>query len=125
MSTAPQPAIIYTMVRLAEWQAAEKLGHYEGSADDKADGFLHFSAADQLRESARRHRAGEADLVLVAADTARLGPALKWELAPARGVSFPHLYGPLNLAHVLWVRPLPLGADGGHVFPDIIPPDAA
>ena len=48
----------------------------------------------------------------------RLGPALKWE--PARGGAlFPHLYGPLAIANVLWVRPLPLDGAGRHVFPDL------
>ena len=47
-----------------------------------------------------------------------LGPALKWE--PSRGGAlFPHLYGALPLDAVLWVKPLPLGADGRHVFPEV------
>ena len=47
-----------------------------------------------------------------------LGPALKWE--PARdGSLFPHLYGDLTLAAVRWAKPLPLGADGRHLFPDL------
>ena len=75
--------MIYTMVRAADWRQAEALGEYRGSADDRRDGFLHFSAAAQLRASAAKHRAGEADLLLVAVAAAALGAALRWE--PAQG----------------------------------------
>ncbi len=115
--------VIYTMVRTADWREAERLGAYHGSADDRRDGFLHFSAAAQLRASAAKHRAGEADLLLVAADAAALGAALRWE--PAAGGKrpglFPHLYGALPLAAVRSVTPLPLGPDGLHRFPPDIP----
>ena len=114
---------IYTMVRAADWHAAEAAGAYHGSADDRRDGFLHFSTAAQLRASAAKHRAGEADLVLVEVEAAALGPALRWE--PAAGGKrpglFPHLYGPLPLSAVRSAAPLPLGADGLHVFPPGIP----
>jgi uncharacterized protein (DUF952 family) len=36
-------------------------------------------------------------------------------------VLFPHLYGPLDPAAVLWVAPLPVDAGGRHVFPDLTP----
>ena len=116
-------ATIYTLVRASDWRAAEAAGEYRGSADDRRDGFLHFSAAAQVRESAAKHRAGEADLLLVAVEAAALGVALRWE--PAAGGQrpglFPHLYGPLPLAAVRSAVAVPLGADGRHVFPDGIP----
>lgn len=114
---------IYTMVREADWRAAEAAGAYAGSADDRRDGFLHFSTAAQLRASAAKHRKGVADLWLVEADAARLGDALVWE--PAAGGQrpglFPHLYGTLPLGAVLSVTRLPLAADGTHGFPASIP----
>jgi uncharacterized protein (DUF952 family) len=58
--------------------------------------------------------------VLVAVAAAALGPALKWE--PSRGGAlFPHLYGVLTLDAVLWAKPLPLGDDGRHMFPELKP----
>ena len=115
--------VIYTMVRAADWREAERLRAYHGSADDRRDGFLHFSAAAQLRASAAKHRAGETELLLVTADAAALGAALRWE--PAAGGKrpglFPHLYGALPLAAVRSVTPLPLGRDGLHRFPAEIP----
>jgi uncharacterized protein (DUF952 family) len=115
--------LIYTLVRAADWRAAEAAGAYAGSADDARDGFLHFSTAAQLRASAARHRAGVPDLVMVEADAAALGAALRWE--PAAGGSrpglFPHLHAPLPISAVTRVVALPLGADGRHVFPEGIP----
>jgi uncharacterized protein (DUF952 family) len=115
--------VIYTMMRAADWQVAQQEGAYRGSAEDRRDGFLHFSTAAQLRASAAKHRAGQPDLWLLAADAAALGNALKWE--PAAGGSrpglFPHLYGPLPLAGLRAAVPLPLGPDGQHVFPPEIP----
>jgi len=115
--------LIYTLVRAADWRAAEQVGAYHGSADDRRDGFLHFSTAAQLRASAAKHRAGIVDLLMVEVSAAALGEALKWE--PASGGSrpglFPHLYGVLPLAAVQQVVPLPLGADGLHQFPPGIP----
>ena len=113
-------SFIYTLVRAADWRAAEAAGAYAGSADDARDGFLHFSTAAQVRASAAKHRAGVPDLVLVEADAAALGGALKWEAASGgkRPGLFPHLYAPLPLSAVVRAVALPLGADGLHVFPE-------
>ena len=112
--------VIYKICRADEWRHAEEAGAFEGSAIDRKDRFIHFSTRDQVAETAARHFAGASDLVLVAATAAALGPALKWE--PSRGGAlFPHLYGVLTPDAVLWVKPLPLGSDGRHVFPELQP----
>jgi uncharacterized protein (DUF952 family) len=109
---------IFHMCRAEEWRAAEAGGAYAGSSQDKADGFIHFSTAAQLPASAAKHRAGQRDLVLLAVDPASLGAALRWE--PSRGGAlFPHLYGALPREAVRRVSPLPLGADGRHIFPPL------
>lgn len=98
------------------WEAAKLAGTYGGTDDDRRDGFIHFSTAEQVAESARRHRAGQVGLVLIAVESDRLGDRLRWE--PSRGGQlFPHLYGALDPAEAASVRPLPLGPDGMHVFP--------
>jgi uncharacterized protein (DUF952 family) len=87
------------------------VGAFAGSAVDLADGYIHFSAAGQARETARRHFAGQADLVVLAVDAASLGADLRWE--PSRGGDlFPHLYGALSSGQVIDARPAPLDADG-------------
>lgn len=111
---------IYHICRAEEWQAAQAAGEHAGSSQDTgldaAGGFIHFSTAAQVRLSAAKHRSGQDGLVLVAADPALLGPALKWE--PSRGGRlFPHLYGPLPLSAVKYATELPLDAAGAHVFP--------
>ena len=112
--------IIYKIAPAALWREAEAAGHFVGAPVDHADGFIHFSAADQLRETASRYFRGSEDLLLIGVDAERLGAALKWE--PSRGGAlFPHLYGPLPLDAVVSVVPLPLEADGSHSFPDDIP----
>lgn len=108
--------VIYKILRAPEWAALEQSGETLGAPVDIADGFVHFSTADQVRETAARHFAGEDDLILAAFDADLLGAALKWEVSRG-GAKFPHLYAPLRRADVLWHRPLPL-VDGAHVFPE-------
>lgn len=112
MGAAP----IYHICKREEWRAAQDAGCYRGSSQDRADGFIHFSTAAQVAESAARHRAGQSGLVLLAVDPEALGAALKWEPS-RRGALFPHLYGALPLAALCGVWDLPLGRDGRHVFP--------
>lgn len=109
---------IYKICDAAAWRAAEREGQFAGASVDRADGYIHFSAADQVAETAAKHFAGQHDLVLVAVDASALRTALKWE--PSRGGAlFPHLYGTLPLSAVRWTKPLLLGPDGRHVFPKL------
>jgi|SRR5579872_6287752 len=102
---------VYKILARPEWEAAVAAGRYEGSALDRTDGFIHLSTAAQAPETARRHFAGQDDLVLVRLDAARLGPTLLWE--PSRdGDLFPHFYGELDCDLAEAVTPLELGADG-------------
>lgn len=108
--------LIYKIFRAPEWQQLQDQGETLGAPVDLADGYIHFSTAEQLRATAEKHFAGAPDLVLCALDSDRLTDALKWE--PSRGGAlFPHLYRKLALAEVAWARPLPLGATG-HDFPE-------
>ena len=111
--------LIYKIVPETLWREAEARGRFEGSPIDQTDGFIHFSTAQQALETASKHFAGQAGLLLAAIDENLLVKgALRYE--PSRGGAlFPHLYGPLNLSAVVWVKPLPLGDDGRHVFPEM------
>ncbi|WP_195176490.1 DUF952 domain-containing protein [Mesorhizobium sp. INR15] len=108
--------IIYKIAPEALWREAETSGSFTGAPIDVADGFIHFSTAAQAPETAARHFTGQNGLLLIAIDAQRLGTALKYEVSRG-GALFPHLYGPLDLKAVLWVRPLPIGSDGTHQFP--------
>lgn len=108
--------VIYKIAPAALWREAEAQGAFHGSPVDLTDGFIHFSTAAQARETAAKHFTGMTGLVLVAVTTESLD--LRWE--PSRGGDlFPHLYAALPLTAVLWVKPLPLGGDGRHAFPDL------
>ena len=109
-------APIYKIVDLAAWQAAEAAGVFPGAAIDVQDGFIHFSSAAQVAETAAKHFAGQSHLLLVAVRPEALGEALRWELSRG-GALFPHLYAHLPLSAVSAVTPLPLGPDGRHIFP--------
>lgn len=110
--------LIFKLVDRSAWEAAAPAASFEGSAADARDGFIHFSTAAQVRETAARHFAGQSDLLLVAVDAESVGEALRWE--PSRGGDlFPHLYGPLPFAAVRWSAAVGLDADGRHVFPDL------
>jgi uncharacterized protein (DUF952 family) len=112
-------ALLYHACAAADWQRAQGEGLYHGSAQDVADGFIHFSAALTIRASVARWLAGRADLLLLEVAADALGAALRWE--PARdGALLPHLYAPLPVAAVRQSWPLPLRA-GHHLFPDQIP----
>lgn len=102
---------IFKILARSEWTAAQAAGVYEGSAVDRADGFIHFSTAGQAQETARRHFAGQADLVVVTFEADDLGSSMRWE--PSRGGElFPHLYGTLPTRLALAVAEAPLGPDG-------------
>ncbi len=110
---------IYKICPSDLWREAERAGAFRGSEVDHRDGYIHFSTAEQVAETAAKHFAGQDGLVLVAVDTAALGGALKWE--PSRGGAlFPHLYGALRLSAVTSVAPLRLGADGRHELPETV-----
>lgn len=110
--------VIYKICSFAEWGHAKAKGVFEGSAVDLTDGFIHFSTASQVEETAARHFSGKDDLVLIAVNAESLGPKLKWEVSRG-GDLFPHLYGQFRVSSALSVKPLPLNEKGVHVFPEL------
>jgi uncharacterized protein (DUF952 family) len=107
---------VYRILSQEAWQAAVARGAFAGSEHDRRDGFIHFSTAAQVAETAAKHYAAERGLVLLWVRVDALGDALRWE--PSRGGdSFPHLYAELAVNAVTRVEPLALDADERHVFP--------
>jgi uncharacterized protein (DUF952 family) len=102
---------IYKILPRGAWDAALAKRRFDGSAIDRRDGFIHFSTAEQAQETARRHFAGQQDLVVLAVEAHDLGSALRWEVSRG-GDLFPHLYAPLETALVRAVTEAPLGPDG-------------
>ena len=109
---------IYKILPKPMWTDAIATGVLNGSPLDLADGYIHFSTAAQVQDTASRHFAGVPDLLLVAVPAHLLGESLKWE--PSRGGAlFPHLYGALPVGYAEWVKPLPLDPDGTPIVPPL------
>ncbi|MCX7567050.1 DUF952 domain-containing protein [Sulfitobacter sp. F26169L] len=107
--------LIFKIFRTEEWQALRARGQTTGAPIDVADGYIHFSTANQAAETASKHFAGQDGLFLIAAETDNLGPELEWEVSRGDAL-FPHLYRELTMDDVVWAQPLPLD-NGVHQFP--------
>ena len=107
-------SLIYKICTAAAPQEATRSGHFEGSADNLCDGFIHSSDGSQVVGTLARY--WQRDLVILAIDSDRVGERPCWE--PSRGGDlFPHVYGSLALDHVMWVEALPLQEDGSYLLP--------
>lgn len=113
--------LIYKIFRADEWQVLEGAGETVGAPIDVTDGYIHFSTAAQVQETADKHFAGVAGLILAAVDTDALGDALRWEVSRG-GAKFPHLYAMLQRDQVVWAKPFPLGPEGRHLLPPEVTP---
>jgi uncharacterized protein (DUF952 family) len=118
-SAGSKVPVLYKIMSRRDWETAQANGLYEGSEVDRRDGFIHLSAARQVRATAQKHFSGTADLLLVSVAEEALGQGLKWEVARG-GDLFPHIYGTLPLNAVIAVIPLPL-VNGAHQFPEGLP----
>lgn len=110
--------IIYKIFRLPEYADFLENRQTRGAPIDLADGFIHFSTADQVEETAAKHFAGESPLRLVGCDADEMGDALKWEESRG-GQLFPHLYRELTEADVRFVHDL-FTEDGRHQFEGLL-----
>jgi uncharacterized protein (DUF952 family) len=111
---------LYKVLRVVEWQAAEQAGRFAGSPDDRRDGFIHLSTAEQVRATVAKHFVSEDYLVLAAVDPDALGERLRWEVSRG-GTLFPHLYGELPLTAVIGLASVQRDAENEPIFPEEIP----
>lgn len=110
--------MIYKVCARKLWESARQKNVFVGADVDLKDGFIHFSAAHQLRETLRKHFVGRTDLVLLTVDDSQLGAELRWE--PSRGGDlFPHLYGPLSPDAVVSVDSICLDSDNADPLSDL------
>ena len=118
-SAGPRVSFLYKIMSKQEWEKAQAQGIYEGSEVDRRDGFIHLSAANQVRATAQKHFFGKTDLILISIREESLGPSLIWDISRG-GELFPHIYGPLQLDAVGESASLPL-VNGIHQFPPGLP----
>ncbi|MEM6978627.1 MAG: DUF952 domain-containing protein [Planctomycetota bacterium] len=87
--------MIYKILTADQWEQFEADGQFEGAPIDRADGFIHFSALDQVAGTLEKHFDGQTGLVVVEVDERKVpDDQLKWEVSRG-GEKFPHLYGSL------------------------------
>ena len=110
--------MIYKICSATIWQQAETAGFFAGAGIDLADGYIHFSSADQIAETARLHFASQLDLVLVEVDSNAI--EIVWEESRG-GQLFPHLYNQVPLSAVVSIWPLAVAGDGTHRLPPHLP----
>ena len=111
------PEFIYKVVGREVYDASLAAGHFLGQPIDKADGYIHLSTAQQLRETIRLYFAGLSDQVLFQLAAAPFGAAMKWE-ASRNGELFPHLYAELPMSALGKVAHIDIAADGSVDLPD-------
>ncbi len=109
---------IYKICDKSLWAEAEKAGVFTGAEIDLADGFIHFSTRNQTASTLEKHFSGRTDLLLIAIDAAAMGDAIVFEEARG-GMLFPHLYQPLHLNFVRWVKPIEQDKNGKHILPEL------
>ncbi len=110
--------LIYKIMTQAQWDDFLTDGTFKGAPIDLADGYIHFSTAEQMKETAAKHFAGQDDLRLAWVDGDTFGDALKWEVSRG-GAEFPHLYGTWSMDQVSGHADLPWDGSA-HQFPQAI-----
>ena len=106
---------IYKIIDNEELQEAKLLGIYSGSIKDIQDGFIHFSAEEQIENTLKKYYSNKKDLVLLKVDTLNLDHLI-WEQA-SDGNMFPHLYSKLDLSHVIEEIKISMNENGNHKLP--------
>jgi uncharacterized protein (DUF952 family) len=106
--------MIYKILSVADWEAAKRAGRFDGSADDRRDGFIHLSDGEQVIGTAAKYFSGQSGLVMLTVDPRRLS-TLRWEKSRDDAL-FPHLYGPLELDAVVKADRLPDDQDAARAI---------
>ena len=115
MAAPPAGQTVYKILTASQWTTFRSTGKFTGSPVDLKDGFIHFSTAQQVTETATKHFLGQQGLWLIAVQENPLQSHWKWEIS-RNGALFPHLYGMLALEDVLSAQPVKTGNDGQFDF---------
>ncbi len=108
---------IYKILTPAQWSAFENDSRFTGAPIDLSDGYIHFSTAEQAKETVAKHFADHSEIVLLELDAEAFSHDLKWE--PSRGGAlFPHLYATLNIESVQRSWTMKRGSNGQFSYPD-------
>ena len=106
---------IYKIIDNKELKKAKSVGSYSGSSKDVKDGYIHFSAQEQVESTLKKYYTNENNLSLLKVETLKLDH-LVWEQT-SDGNFFPHLYSPLDLINVVAEYEVILEKDGSYKLP--------
>lgn len=108
--------LIFHIASVSEWTAAHLDGAYTASTRDKSlaeQGFIHCSRYFQISEVLDTHYHDyEGRLTLLTINPRRLTSPWRFDDVPGAGMSFPHIYGPLNPEAVIASTPIRRDEDG-------------
>ena len=79
------------------WEAAQSSGKYRPASLD-IEGFIHCSRPEQVLDVVNQFYREVPDLLLLWIDPDKVRAEIRWEVA--RGETFPHIYGPLDIQAV-------------------------
>jgi len=109
--------MIYHICRKEDWENALKKGFYIPENFEK-EGFIHFSKAEQVCNTANLFYKNVNHLVLLETDD-KDDSLVRFENPPDDPVAlFPHYYGILPVGKVLRVIPFPQGKNGLFDLPE-------
>jgi uncharacterized protein (DUF952 family)/DNA-binding CsgD family transcriptional regulator len=96
-----------------EWETAKSSGSYAPSTFE-SEGFIHCTPLEEATGVANYHYSGHNDLVLLYIDTERVESEVRFNDDPRDNVSWPKIYGRLNIDAV--IREVDLVPDADGVF---------
>lgn len=103
--------MILHITRRRDWEAARHAGRY--AADSlSTEGFIHCSEPRQVTAVANARFRGQAGLVLLWIDPAKLAAPLRYENREGGVDLVPHVYGPIELDAVVKVTTFEPESDG-------------
>ncbi|MES1911777.1 MAG: hypothetical protein MHM6MM_004154 [Cercozoa sp. M6MM] len=124
-----QPTVAYKLCPVQDYELALREGKLLPAPVDERDNFMHLSCAKTARRTSELYFANVEELAILTVDLAKFSEfgRVEWELAPSRGVKFPHLYFPeeaeslaLDMRFVTHCDVVRKNDDGVHSMPDYI-----
>ena len=106
---------IFHIVAPSDWALATERGTYLPAGFD-ADGFVHFSFADQVARVANAIYRDEPDLMVVEIESDAVPAELRIEDSYGAGEEFPHVYGPIPTEAAVATHPLTRTENGDWAF---------
>jgi uncharacterized protein (DUF952 family) len=102
---------IYHIVTPAWWDQFKEKSHYE-SETLSVENFIHCSTLEQIQPTLNRHFKHISVVYILKLEVTKLEYQPIYELAPAVGQSFPHIYGPINLDAVVAITEIKSTKEG-------------